>query len=115
MSADFISLGCVHSSGIAQLRGSLFKKNIIFSFVFNVVYIVEPLWAMQVSSGFLSGEFCDTTWLVLSLPPDLHINQLVCSPTKVNTQVPYRICPQIWFSDVLVGAMAQPDLAHSLL
>lgn len=38
-----------------------------------------------------------------------------CSLIEGISQVPYRICPKIWFSHFLVGATAQPDMAHPLL
>lgn len=38
-----------------------------------------------------------------------------CSLIEEISQVPYRICPKIWFSHVLVDAVAQPDVTYPLL
>lgn len=38
-----------------------------------------------------------------------------CSLTETSSKLAYRICPQMQFSHVLVGAAAQPDMVRLLL
>lgn len=35
-------------------------------------------------------------------------------PTEVSPHLTYRICLQMWFSHIMVGAEAQSDVAHTL-
>lgn len=53
--------------------------------------------------------------LAYHCPSFLHKPRECYSSTEVSPQFPYRLCPQIQFSCVLVGATTLPDMAYSQL